>query len=695
MLPRHAARFLRLCAVLTLFPPALLGNVAAAPQRQGAGSALMVYHELTQRLDGSLPIDSPVLSGDGRRAIWSETPADPKQSNRVFALDIDGGQPREIDAYQPLCFCLTSVDVSNDGNTVVSTEGVRIRVLSGGATFSRKRELIRLADDVIDALRISGNGKIVVFLVVRDTTISEPNPLKRGAPIPRGIWAVSAEGGGLIQLAGIREIAAVAGVPVAELEANPDFRPDTWRTGYELDVSDDGRRIIFNARTGTAGEGVFSITEGAPLTKLAGPVDAVYQVAVSGDGQTVALATTDQRGLTVSVSAGGTLKTVPNFDFAFDQREDERLQLSRDGTKLLGKEQLGSVLVDVATLTKRRLVPLAISKSHIFTGGGARYATMNAAGTRVLYVARPHGGNLVVIDLGATELGGAPLVRGFHVVPDTIPVDGSKSASVSAEISWDGSLIEVWREILHAGMPDATFGDSGLVPMQDTVGPDPRRLQGIFAADLVSRDKKAVPGPRNLRLIIESQAADGRRHGTVFDADKTLTVGDAAPSGTLYRSDAGGRTIETVEFDGTPVRLVVDSFAVEIVLSGDAQAGYTVTGRSLTFDVQKVYANGVQKESYTSSGGTGDLTSFPGGAWGRIGFSGQITLQFESLAPQKHDGWTVNFDLALDNNGQLVMCPDIQEQSDAQAEVSRCLATAIVVMQPVVDQPPPPPPVIT
>src|ERR671917_570696 len=121
MLTRYTASLLRLCTVIAIAFPALAGHVAASPPRQGVQTPLMVYHELPLRPEGSRGIETPILSGDGRHAIWAESPGDPspKEENRVFALDLDGGQPAEIDAYQPICACRTRVDVSDDGNTVV------------------------------------------------------------------------------------------------------------------------------------------------------------------------------------------------------------------------------------------------------------------------------------------------------------------------------------------------------------------------------------------------------------------------------------------------------------------------------------------------------------------------------------------------------------------------------------------------
>ena len=700
MLTRHAACLVRVCTLLALVLLVLPGHVAAAPPTQGTSSHLMIYHELTQRPDESPKIDSLVLSGDGRRAIWAESPMDPKVSNRVFALDVDGGQPRGIDAYAPICQCRTQVDVSDDGNTVVSTEGVRIRILSGGATFGRKREVLRLANDVIRALRISGDGRIIVFVVLRDTSISEPDPRKRGAPIPRGIWAVSAEGGEPLQLAGIREVAAVAGVPVAELESYPDFGHDTWTHAYALDVSDDGRRIIFGARAGTAGQGVFSITEGTLLTKLVGPVEDVYQVAVSGDGQTVAFATTGQRGLNVSVSAGGTLKTVPNFDFDFDfdLRFYDRLQLNRDGTKLLGKEQLDSVLVDVATLAKHQLIPSAITEGHLFTGGTASYATMNTAGTRVLYLANPHRKNLVVIDLGATDLVGAPLVRGLHVDPDTIPVDGSKSASVSAEISWDGTLLPVWLEILLEGELDRSISGKtyvGMTELQDTVDPDPGRLQGIFAADLThdTREReKTILGPRNLRLIIESRAADGRHHGTVFDADKRLTVG-GIELGSHYNGEVavGDAQIAARLTDPPGDFKGLRDVRATIQLDPTTNA---LLGGSLSYVAFMDDPSLPRRHEFSAATArsAGPFTVLPGGILGTVIFQGELTIYDSDgsvfLGPIEAEQ---DFHYADDPSGQVVLCATGRTLwTLEEAEVARqaCVDNAFIALKPVQTAPP-------
>ena len=691
MLARHAAGLLRLCALLALILPVVPRHVAAAPPTQAARSPLMVYHELTQRPDGSLPIDAPVLSGDGRRAFWAESPPGSPPVNWVFARDIDGGQPTKIDAYIPLCECTSRIDVSDDAGTVVSTEGVRLRVLSGVTTFGQPREVLRLANNAISAVRISGDGQIVAFIVVRDTTISEPNPRKRGTPIPRGVWVIGAGGGEPIQLAGVREIAAASAVPVAELQADPDFADAEVTTA--LGVSDDGRRIIFGAHAGKAGEGAFTLGEGSPLTKLVGPVYRVRHVAVSGDGLTLAFVDADPRGAMVTVISGGTPKSLPQVSLGIE----ERLQLSRDGAMLLGRGRGGRVLVEVATLATRALIPLAPGTlfapggSRLFVGEGAESATMNAAGTRLLYVAgreEPNGGNLVVIDLGPSDLGGAPLIRAVHVDPTTIPRDGATSASATAELSWDGTLIGAWLAISRNGELDATFGASPVPMLEGMVGQDPGRVQGVFGANLTSQDKAAVPGPRQLRVMSESQAADGRHHGTVLEADQTLTVGDVGLGGryqgTLAVADANTMA-RFADYNWDP-RLYsgLRSFRVEITLDPTTNQ---ITAGDLFFQIDQT-TNGASIE-FDATGASGYYTPLPDGIVGPVEFRGPQTTLYSDNRPGPNPlispHWLETFSMAGDQAGRLVLCrtADIPLSGEPPLETQRqdCLARALIELQ--------------
>jgi len=313
---------------------------------------------------------------------------------------------------------------------------------------------------------------------------------------------------------------------------------------------------------------------------------------------------------------------------------------------------------------------------------------MNAQGTRVLYVKQsfaPDGTNLAFIDLGATDSGAAPLIRGLHVDPATVPADGSTGATVNAEISAEGAMIGVWLLISRDGKPDTTFGWD-VVSMQAAGEDDPRR-RGVFTTTLKSDNEEAVPGPRHLRLISESQAADGRRHGTVLEADTTLTVGESATSKSgVYRGNASGLTIETGSATA-PGQLVVGSVAAEVVLEPSIGGNFKVVGRLLSYEAERVSEAGRQKESFKSSSGVGDLY----GAWGLIRFEGQMTTQSEQSGLQALENWTVDLRLVRDSNGHLVVCPHNTDLGlDEQAANAHCLTTAMVVLQPVADEVPPP-----
>jgi len=161
----------RLAGLIIVLGFALSGTASIAAQEpdlksDGAADTL-VYNQITALEDDSGSTGYPVLSADGSTAVFTESPAsgDPATPNRIFVVGSDGSGLTEVDAYQTLCFCGSMVDISADGATVVSTEGVQMRI----ADRSAARELIVLAGGEITSLAIAGNGETVFFMVRRDT----------------------------------------------------------------------------------------------------------------------------------------------------------------------------------------------------------------------------------------------------------------------------------------------------------------------------------------------------------------------------------------------------------------------------------------------------------------------------------------------------------------------------------------------
>src|SRR5262245_47098272 len=123
--PTVQLRALALAAVLG----GSLAGVGAASAQEGSAAAAepggaLVYHQISDITAGTGSVGFPVLSGDGATAVLVDAPGteDPATPNRIFTLDVDGGQPIEVDAYQTHCYCGSWVDLSGDGETIVSTE---------------------------------------------------------------------------------------------------------------------------------------------------------------------------------------------------------------------------------------------------------------------------------------------------------------------------------------------------------------------------------------------------------------------------------------------------------------------------------------------------------------------------------------------------------------------------------------------
>ena len=92
----------------------------------GAGIVrTLAYHEITLFASRVFVTGSDlILSASGNRAAYSYAPGtqDPNTPNRIFVINADGSDQREIDFYTTLCFCGSDVDISADGSKVISSE---------------------------------------------------------------------------------------------------------------------------------------------------------------------------------------------------------------------------------------------------------------------------------------------------------------------------------------------------------------------------------------------------------------------------------------------------------------------------------------------------------------------------------------------------------------------------------------------
>jgi hypothetical protein len=505
-------------ALVCLVALLMAGLATPSAHAQSELSNRLVYHQLpTSPIKYKLT--SPILSGNGKWAAYADSNAytdDPEARNYIYLFAIDSGQSTEIDMYQPLCRCEPEVDISTDGQTVLSTDEVQLRI--AGAS-KRAPALLALASNEITVARLSGDSKTVVFIVNRDTTTADGK-----TALEKGVWTIPASGGKPRLLAGVKEVAA-AGISAEAIKASPVFHLDG--ASDPLAVSADGSTVAFGAFAG-GGDYVFTIAiGGGKARKIAGPFNWVRHTALNGDGTTVAYGTQDgeQRDVGIVVGNG---KPKVLFDTSLETYH--RLQLSADGKWLfLGSD---ATLVEVATLLPRPLgaggnfaVPpqeMRLMESPGYVGLGL--STMSGDASRVLFPTR--GPSLALLEIGA-DLGDAPLIKDVHVQPDRIPIDGSAAVTVEATVLWDGKLIGVGLVALFRGRVDTNVAGEFGLPLTDTQGVDAQRGQGVFTTNQLKYSaveaREDDAGPRTIRIVVETETADGRRHATALDVG-TLTV---------------------------------------------------------------------------------------------------------------------------------------------------------------------------
>jgi hypothetical protein len=496
-----------------------LATVAAAPASvaQAELAAPLIYRQLI--IPPVAPehdrVESPVLSANGTWAVFEDSGPDTLESSRIYVVDVDGGgEPVLVDESPWLSDWVLGkprLDISADGTTVLSPEAAQLRVAGLGQS---PRALLVMDGEPISDARLTGDGQTVVF------TLRHPATTRGGTmELPPGLWAVSTGGGEPRQIASEPQVAAALGVDERALLAVFAFSP-FW---HALDVANDGSRVAFAGSVGGKMH-VFSIAGDGGLPQvLAGPFDVVSDVAISGDGRTVAYAGWDygaeDGGLDYAL---GVVRPGEGQPRRFDQPVEGPLQVSADGTRLLLSH---GTLIDVATATARPLRDPLLART--------RQWTMNADATRFLYLAeRELAGReeLGLLTIGPADQGAAPVITDARLASEEIPLGGAAAAGATAQVSWEGTLLGVWLVTIRAGNWDRNVpGDGyGLVQLHDTAGDDPARGEGHFATDqirhLAHEERPDDAGPRTARLIAAVEAADGRRHATALDVGPLTVV---------------------------------------------------------------------------------------------------------------------------------------------------------------------------
>ncbi|TXG87681.1 MAG: hypothetical protein E6R14_00840 [Thermomicrobiales bacterium] len=525
---RHSTHVPVGVVLLLLVSLLALGSVSPSASAQATGN-WFVYHQITNFPEGTGGLGYPVLSGDGTTAAYAVAPGtqDPATPNRIFTINADGSSAAEVDSYVPLCFCGSIVDISNDGGTVVSTDSVQVRIVDAGGA----RVLLTLAGNEISRVVITGNGLTVFMLVRRDTATSD-----NATAIPRGVWAIDANGENLRQLVDATDIATAVGVTIEETGCC--FHSD----GGPLDVSDDGGRVVFAAYA--AGfERFYSVDgSGGNLVQLSGDQQYTMRVAVSGDGALAAFDGTPAgaalNDVGVIPTTGGEAKVLTTMSYS---GFDEPFQLTQSGSRLLVSSN--GLLFDTAS-GEAELLGVSIAN----TGGnhlsaltdGLPRGTMDAEGQQFLYVMRSvrcadcanQQEQLAIMTMDPVDLGAAPVISNASIEPATILPESGSEAVVSASISADGQVLGVGYAALLGSEVDPNLGRAVVLFDDGTngdavAGDSTYTIGGIVHQIIVAREPDT--GPRTVRLAAEIEDANGMRHATAVDIG-TLTVDESAAS---------------------------------------------------------------------------------------------------------------------------------------------------------------------
>jgi hypothetical protein len=532
---------LHLSMTLLLAAPVLAaaGNGGSAGPVEDGG--LLVYHQITDLVEESGYIASPVLSADGSRAAFGYRIDTPEHYgwNRIYVVNADGTGLTKIDDYQRYRFTDPIVDVSADGGTVVSTDKVQIRIAGGDGA----RELLMLEDGDVETVRITADGRTVFFVVYSDAETAAGE-----RELPRGVWAIDADGGNLRQIVGADDIAAFLGLPI---EA-------TWSPGMEdvhaccfvkdfgedsLDVSDDGGRIAFHTHALDQAY-LFSVDgAGGSLSLLLGPTEWVYRLAISGDGSNVAYQSVPPASAhpSTEISVVGAAGGDPHRLKTDEYLSDGSLELSGDASKLLVGP--AGLLIDSAAGTVRDLAVLTPGSHEgmLITSTLVR-ATMSADATRFLFVVS--GGErdqLATLDTYAVDdafdpavLGPAPSIADPAIDPAEILLDGDSesTATASAAVQYDGTLsfvgVVALRDGLHDGNVRAWDDANGAGLYDEGLGADAVAGDGVFTTGPIFHypyeTRPDDTGPRTIRVQVEIVGADGLLHGTALDLPDALTV---------------------------------------------------------------------------------------------------------------------------------------------------------------------------
>lgn len=493
----------------------------------------------------------PILSDDGSRIVFGLVPAADGQPYRLAAAGYEGDGLAVLDTDPGNGI----TDITADGKRIVYVAENEIRSIA--ADGSDRRTLFKPYAGQIDAIRISGNGRVVVFLVSRGLTLKEGEQYREAL---RGVFAVDSDGRNFRRVSGPEEVGRVRGVP-ADQVGNPNFTLG-FRMG-SIDVSTDGSRVVFgcwvpgaNALFGCGldGSGLRTVAE---FKAEGGQPKEFLSIALSGDGRTVAWQATYPNELGVVAFEGGALNVLQKSgpeDRRYGWGSSVPVYVTLDGARVTYEgrtyDTRGGGVVQLMS-THQEGILRYYEYEQMSPDGAARRFAYRAYGPAPYQLAS------MELNVPVERLRGAPRVSELLVDPPSIPrqvrdvvialpllaarvAAEPPSPGVSSSGFRDGILDETMAQYGRVGQTDLYDDGAG---DQQTQSGDVRGGDGIFSRRWLAAYAEAPDGPRTVRVEAQVTGTDGRRRASVVEIGPYPVV-----PGTADRPPAGGAT----PIDGRP-----------------------------------------------------------------------------------------------------------------------------------------------
>jgi hypothetical protein len=482
---------------------------AASPDGGGRTDGIvreLLYRQITSAATkAELPTGAPAISANGKRIAFAVAPGTQSDAspNRIFVVNVDGSELKQVDAYKTACFCGSEVAISDDGNTIVSTDSMQVRVVDASGAL---KGAIVLDNNVVWNVTLNGDGSEVFFVNARDSNQITPT----ATPRQRGTYAMKRDATGLTQILSPQTVAPLVG------KTSPDDIFPFAGCGTALSVSGDGAKVFTVVNVAGAGQAIIASGSGAGASVALGPVTdgnkLVYAVAVSHDGKRVGYwaASAVPAGGEVGVMGADGSGKKKLFEAGAEAGCKTPFTITSDGSKV-------ALSFNAMVFPTDGAEPWAIlastgffSNDPAFVGApdGANSLSMSGDGKTFAYLNGDGvvGGQIAVAHLDPTDTGSAPRVTEPTIAPAEIPHDLSVGATLQARVG--GTPIRVGGQVFNGGFVDSNAVHADKVLVADG---------GVYQAEGVTASTNATPGPRLLRVKAEGKDGSGSRQAHAVD----------------------------------------------------------------------------------------------------------------------------------------------------------------------------------